>query len=139
MLTSLGNVHADGPTLQLRHTPIQRLLQAILSLEFRIPKTLGLTLRVLDDPHANRVEIIEESSHLVFNIRLKREVTNESGERGHGGEGEFFALDRGTGKRGLTRASVGEGFKVSGVAPLETRSRLLARGGYGPLLDEMGR
>lgn len=139
MLTSLSNVHADGPPLQLRHTPIQRLLQAILSLEFCIPKALGLTLRVLDDPHANRVEVVEESSHFLFNIRLEREVTDESGEGGHGGEGKFFSLSGGTGKRGLTGASVGEGFKVSGVASLETRSRLLTRGGYGALLDEVGK
>lgn len=139
MLTSLGYIHANGPTLQLRHTPIQSLLQTILGLEFHISKAFGLTLRVLDDPHTNGVEVVEESSYLIFNIRLKREVTNESGEGRHSGKRKFFALGGGTGKRGLTRASVREGFKVSGVAPLETRSRLLTRGGYGALLDRVGR
>lgn len=48
-------------------------------------------------------------------------------------------LDRGIGKCGLMRVLVGEGFKVFGVVFFEIRFRFFLCGGYGLLLDEMGR
>lgn len=102
ILTRLSDIDTDRPPLDLRTTPVQSLPQRVLRRELCVAETLRFAYRILDDPDARRLEVLEELADFFVDIVVKGQVTDERCEWRSGGQGELFALLGSTRERGCT-------------------------------------